>query len=54
VPLLAPYLAGKLRKAQAELVRQHVATCVKCTRKLGGARASPAPEESLSTSMEGS
>jgi RNA polymerase sigma-70 factor, ECF subfamily len=35
-PLLAPYLSGKLRRAQEELVREHVATCVKCSRLLGG------------------
>src|SRR5437899_5542830 len=34
-PLLAPYLAGKLRRNQAEAVRRHVATCVKCSRRLG-------------------
>ena len=51
-PLLAPYLAGKLRKAQADLVRRHLATCVKCTRLIGGARASPI--EVAATSMEGS
>ncbi len=34
-PLLAPYLAGKLRTAQAETVRQHVACCVECSRKIG-------------------
>jgi RNA polymerase sigma-70 factor (ECF subfamily) len=35
VPLLAPYVAGKLRRGQAELVRQHVATCVKCAKRVG-------------------
>lgn len=35
-PLLAPYLAGKLRRQQEEAVRQHVAGCVKCSRRLGG------------------
>ena len=34
-PLLAPYVAGKLRRNQAEAVRRHVATCVKCSRRLG-------------------
>jgi RNA polymerase sigma-70 factor (ECF subfamily) len=34
-PLLAPYLAGKLRRNQAEAVRRHVATCSKCSRRLG-------------------
>jgi len=33
-PMLAPYLAGKLRVAQAEAVRDHLAHCVKCSRKL--------------------
>ena len=35
VPLLAPYIAGKLRREQAESVRRHVAVCPKCTRKIG-------------------
>jgi hypothetical protein len=34
-PLLAPYVAGKLRRSQAESVRRHLAGCVRCTRKLG-------------------
>jgi len=34
-PLLAPYLAGKLRRNQAEAVRRHVATCLRCSRRLG-------------------
>jgi RNA polymerase sigma-70 factor (ECF subfamily) len=34
-PLLAPYLAGKLRRNQAESVRTHIATCVRCSRRLG-------------------
>ena len=34
-PLLAPYIAGKLRRDQAEAVRRHVAICPKCTRKIG-------------------
>jgi len=38
IPLLAPYLAGKLRAAQAEGVRRHLATCVACSRKLGPRR----------------
>lgn len=38
LPLLAPYLAGKLRAAQAEGVRRHLATCVSCSRKLGPRR----------------
>ncbi len=38
VPLLAPYLAGKLRRPQAEAVRQHIALCVKCARKIGRRR----------------
>jgi RNA polymerase sigma-70 factor (ECF subfamily) len=36
LPLLAPYVAGKLRRHQAESVRQHLAGCVKCQRKVGG------------------
>ena len=35
VPLLAPYLAGKLRRPQAEAVRVHIASCTKCARRLG-------------------
>jgi len=35
VPLLAPYVAGKLRRQQAEAVRRHVAVCPKCTRIIG-------------------
>lgn len=37
-PLLAPYLAGKLRTAQAEQVRSHLAECVACSRKVGPRR----------------
>lgn len=39
VPLLAPYLAGKLRRPQAEAVRDHIAACVKCARRVGRRRA---------------
>jgi RNA polymerase sigma-70 factor (ECF subfamily) len=35
VPLLAPYLAGKLRRPQAEAVRMHLAVCTKCARRVG-------------------
>jgi len=35
VPLLAPYLAGKLRRPQAEAVRIHIASCTKCARRVG-------------------
>lgn len=35
LPLLAPYLAGKLRRSQAEAVRRHLAICVKCARRVG-------------------
>jgi RNA polymerase sigma-70 factor (ECF subfamily) len=35
VPLLAPYLAGKLRRPQAEAVRMHIASCAKCARRVG-------------------
>ena len=34
-PLLAPYLAGKLRRNQAESVRNHIAGCARCSRRLG-------------------
>jgi RNA polymerase sigma-70 factor (ECF subfamily) len=39
VPLLAPYLAGKLRRNQAEAVRKHIAVCIKCARRIGRRRA---------------
>ena len=35
VPLLAPYIAGKLRRQQAEAVRRHVAVCPISTHKIG-------------------
>ena len=35
VPLLAPYLAGKLRRSQEEAVRRHLASCMRCARKVG-------------------
>jgi RNA polymerase sigma-70 factor (ECF subfamily) len=35
LPLLAPYLAGKLRRSQADAVRRHLATCHKCARRVG-------------------
>lgn len=38
VPLLAPYVAGKLRAAREEALRRHLAGCVNCSRKLGGRR----------------
>jgi len=38
VPLLAPYLAGKLRRNQAEAVRKHIAVCMKCARRIGRRR----------------
>ena len=38
LPLLAPYLAGKLRRPQADAVRDHIATCAKCARRLGRRR----------------
>jgi len=38
IPLLAPYLAGKLRRPQAEAVRGHIAACIKCTRRVGRRR----------------
>jgi len=38
LPLLAPYLAGKLRRPQAEAVRNHIATCAKCARRIGRRR----------------
>lgn len=38
LPLLAPYLAGKLRRPQAEAVRTHIAGCIKCSRRVGRRR----------------
>jgi RNA polymerase sigma-70 factor (ECF subfamily) len=38
LPLLAPYLAGKLRRSQADAVRRHLAICVKCGRRVGRRR----------------
>jgi RNA polymerase sigma-70 factor, ECF subfamily len=38
LPLLAPYLAGKLRRPQAEAVRDHIAACAKCARRIGRRR----------------
>lgn len=35
LPLLAPYLAGKLRRAKADAVRRHLVTCIRCARKVG-------------------
>ena len=35
LPLLAPYLAGKLRRPQEEAVRRHLASCIRCARKVG-------------------
>ncbi len=35
LPLLAPYLAGKLRRPQADAVRRHLAICAKCARRVG-------------------
>jgi RNA polymerase sigma-70 factor (ECF subfamily) len=32
--MLKPYLAGKLRRNQAEAIRNHLAHCVSCSRKL--------------------
>jgi RNA polymerase sigma-70 factor, ECF subfamily len=45
VPLLAPYLAGKLRRPQAEAVRSHIAACIKCTRRVGRRRLRRSVEE---------
>ncbi len=47
VPLLAPYLAGKLRRPQAEAVRDHIAGCVKCSRRIGRKRRSQAEATSV-------
>jgi RNA polymerase sigma factor (sigma-70 family) len=54
LPLLAPYLAGKLRRPQAEAVRNHVATCMKCARRIGRRRNKPtAPARSKSRDSGG-
>jgi RNA polymerase sigma-70 factor, ECF subfamily len=45
--MLKPYLAGKLRKNQADAVRQHLAHCVSCSRKLPQRK--PSPGRSLSS-----
>jgi len=45
--MLKPYLAGKLRKNQADAVREHLAHCVSCSRKLP--RRKPSPGRSLSS-----
>lgn len=34
LPLLAPYLAGKLRRAQADAVAKHLSGCESCTAKM--------------------
>jgi len=36
--LLAPYLAGKLRRAEMTLIRAHLARCADCSRKVGTRR----------------
>ena len=46
LPLLAPYLAGKLRRPQAEAVRNHIASCVKCARRIGRKRRTPGTTDS--------
>jgi RNA polymerase sigma-70 factor (ECF subfamily) len=45
--MLKPYLAGKLRKVQADAVREHLSHCVSCSRKLP--RRKPSPGGSLSS-----
>jgi RNA polymerase sigma-70 factor, ECF subfamily len=45
--MLKPFLAGKLRKNQADAVRHHLATCVACSRKLP--RRKPSPSRALSS-----
>jgi len=45
--MLKPYLAGKLRKVQADAVREHLARCVSCSRKLP--RRKPSPRRALSS-----
>src|SRR5579859_1008802 len=39
LPLIAPYQAGKLRRAQAEAVARHLATCESCSVRLREASA---------------
>src|SRR5437899_445491 len=43
LPLLAPYLAGKLRRPQAESVRSHIARSAKCARRIGRRRLKDQP-----------
>ncbi len=50
LPLLAPYLAGKLRRPQADAVRDHIASCMKCSRRLGRKRRTGLATESGSPS----
>ena len=45
--MLKPYLAGKLRKNQADAVRAHLAQCVRCSRKLP--KRKPSPSRTLSS-----
>jgi RNA polymerase sigma-70 factor (ECF subfamily) len=45
--MLKPYLAGKLRKVQADAVREHLARCVSCSRKLP--KRKPSPRRALSS-----
>ena len=45
--MLKPFLAGKLRKNQADAVRDHLAHCVSCSRKLP--RRKPSPPRALSS-----
>jgi len=45
--MLKPYLAGKLRKNQADAMREHLARCVSCSRKLP--RRKPSPARALSS-----
>jgi RNA polymerase sigma-70 factor, ECF subfamily len=49
--LLKPYLAGKLRKQQAEAVRAHLAACVMCSRKLPLSKRKDSPRGRLAKEM---
>lgn len=50
--LFKPYLAGKLRKQQAEAVRAHLASCVMCSRKLPIGKRKELPAAGLGREMD--
>ena len=52
LPLIQPFLAGKLRKSQEEAVRRHLAGCVKCSRKLGAGHPNIKPRRGAGVALE--